>query len=163
MNKFFTTAIAMLLATAANADTQYARVTRVDANYGYVKVNTPVQRCEDVQVAIYGETQGANGGDVLMGMIIGGLLGKGVTGKDNGAAAGAVFGGVIAADKGSKQVVTGHRLERQCSTVNQVSEERQVVDYKITYEWQGVKGTSRTYNYYNVGDRLPVTVSIIAQ
>ena len=33
MNKFFTTAIAMLLATAANADTQYARVTRVDANY----------------------------------------------------------------------------------------------------------------------------------
>jgi len=36
-------------------------------------------------------------------MIIGGIIGKGVTGDDKGAAAGAVLGGVIGADKGGKR------------------------------------------------------------
>ena len=53
------------------------------------------------------------------GAAIGGLLGKGITNKDNGAAAGAVMGGIIAADKkNSKQVVTGYRTERQCQQVS---------------------------------------------
>jgi uncharacterized protein YcfJ len=49
-------------------------------------------------------------------MILGGLLGKGATGKDDGAAIGAILGGIVAADnKKSKQVVTGYRVERQCA------------------------------------------------
>jgi uncharacterized protein YcfJ len=57
-----------------------------------------------------------DGGDVLMGMIIGGLMGKGLTGQDNGAAAGAVFGGVIAADKAGKRTVQGYKTETKCRT-----------------------------------------------
>ena len=44
---------------------------------------------------------------LIIGMIVGGILGKGITGKDNGAAAGAVMGGVIAADARSKQAPQG--------------------------------------------------------
>ena len=48
------------------------------------------------------------------GMILGGILGKGVTGKDNGAVAGAVLGGVTLADnKKTKQVITGYLTQRQ--------------------------------------------------
>ena len=51
--------------------------------------------CNIVDVPIYGKTGGgASAGDVLGGMIIGGLLGKGVTNKDNGAPVGAVIGGM---------------------------------------------------------------------
>ncbi len=49
------------------------------------------------------------GGDALAGMIIGGLLGKGVTGDDKGAALGAVMGGVVGADKS-----TGKTTSTQC-------------------------------------------------
>ena len=72
--------------------------------------------CNVVEVPIYGSTSnGASAGDVLGGMIIGGLLGKGVTGNDKGAAAGAVIGGMVSADKkqGNQQIV-GYRQENRC-------------------------------------------------
>lgn len=81
---------------------------------------TTRRECVTVDVPIYGtvQGQGASGGDVLTGMIIGGLLGKGATGKDNGAAAGAVIGGIIAADKkNSQKVITGYRQEQRCENV----------------------------------------------
>ena len=59
---------------------------------------------------------GASGTDVLGGMIIGGLLGKGITGKDNGAAAGAVLGGIFQADKkqNKQNQIVGYRQQQQC-------------------------------------------------
>ena len=86
------------------------------------------QVCNWVDVPIYGQTgSGASAGDVLGGMIIGGLIGKGVTNKDNGAAAGAVIGGMIAADKKqNKQTIIGYRQERKCqdyTRYNEVSEQ----------------------------------------
>ena len=96
-------------------------------------------------------------------MIIGGLLGKGVGGNDKGAAAGAVLGGIIAADKNNgRRVVTGYRIERQCTEVMNQQQQRQLKNYTITYRWKNVTGQSYTYNRYNVGDRIPVTVSINA-
>ena len=76
--------------------------------------------CQNVEVPIYGTVTrqggGASGGHILGGMIIGGLLGKRATGKDNGAATGAVLGGIIAADKANKPktetVITGYNTER---------------------------------------------------
>ncbi len=86
------------------------------------------QVCNWVDVPIYGQTgSGASAGDVLGGMIIGGLIGKGVTNKDNGAAAGAVIGGMIAADKKqNKQTIIGYKQERKCqdyTRYNEVSEQ----------------------------------------
>ena len=119
MKNILTTVAAIALATPVFANEAASNV-RVFDHTKTVTVNVPVTttECYDVEVPIYGRTQGngASGGDVLGGMILGGLLGKGATGKDDGAAIGAILGGIVAADnKKSKQVVTGYRVERQCS------------------------------------------------
>lgn len=164
MKKILATTALIFAASSAYAETRYATVTSVTPNYQTVYRNVPKTQCSDVEVPIYGNSSGgATGGDVLTGMIIGGLIGKGITGQDNGAAAGAVMGGVIAADKGNKKVVTGYRVERQCSEVMVRVEEKEIKNYLITYNWNGIKGSSYTYNYYAVGNKLPVSVSIVAQ
>ena len=168
MKSLFATAAALsLVATTAAANTAMARITKIEPRYQTSYQNVPTTQCQDVQVPIYGTVQGggASGADVLGGMIIGGLLGKGVTGQDNGAAAGAVIGGIIAADQanGNRQVVTGYKTERQCSEVLVQQQVQTIKNYRITYKWQGMTGTSYTYNNYNIGDRIPVTVSIVAQ
>lgn len=168
MKSLFATAAALsLVATTAAANTALARITKIEPRYQTSYQNVPTTQCQDVQVPIYGTVQGggATGGDVLAGMIIGGILGKGATGNDKGAAAGAVMGGIIAADQGNgnKQVVTGYKTERQCSEVLVQQQVQTIKNYRITYKWQGMTGTSYTYNNYNIGDRIPVTVSIVAQ
>jgi len=161
-----TTAVLFATATTAFA-TEYARITQIEPRYQTTYQNVPRTQCQDVEVPIYGTVQGggASGGDVLTGMIIGGLLGKGVTGKDDGAAAGAVLGGVIAADKGNqtRQVITGYTTERQCSEVMVRQEVNQIKDYRITFEWNGVYGSAYTYNNYSVGQRIPIEVNLRAK
>ena len=161
-----TTAILVSTATASLAQ-EYARITKIEPRYHTSYQNVPTTQCQDVEVPIYGTVQGggATGGDVLTGMIIGGIIGKGLTGKDNGAAAGDVMGGVIAADKGngSRQVITGYKTERQCSEVMVRQQVNQIKDYVITFEWNGVYGSAYTYNNYYVGQRIPVEVSVRAK
>ena len=118
--------VSALAATSASAETTNATIEDV---YATVVEQTPYTRqvCQNVEVPIYGTVTrqggGASGGDVLTGMILGGLLGKGATGKDDGAAAGAVLGGIIAADKANKPrtetVITGYKTERQCENVTE--------------------------------------------
>lgn len=80
-------------------------------------------KCVMVDVPVYGtnQRQGNAAEGALLGMIIGGVLGKGVSGNDDGAAAGAVIGGLIGADKGAKpkseRVVTGYKKEQRCENV----------------------------------------------
>jgi|TARA_B110000977_G_scaffold179397_1_gene237927 uncharacterized protein YcfJ len=165
MKKLLVAAAFIGLAPIANAEA-YAIITHVEPNYENVRVNVPTTSCRDVEVPIYGVVQrgGASGGDVLTGMIIGGLLGKGITGKDNGAAAGAVFGGVIAADKGqgSERVITGYSLERRCTNIDRYETQERIKNFRISYELDGTYGQSYTYNRYRVGDRIPVSISIQA-
>jgi len=131
----------------ANAFTATGKVERIQPVYTKINQQQPQQVCQNVEVPVYGTVQGngANGGDVLAGMIIGGILGKGATGKDNGAAAGAVIGGIIAAENGKKgeRVITGYRTETQCSTqyVNQTVSV--VNEYDITYNVNGNRFTMR--------------------
>jgi len=85
-----------------------------------IRVNEPYEevRCSPVEVPIYSNQKGDAGGGALAGMIIGGLLGKGVTGDDGGAAAGAVLGGIIGADKaqnGTNKII-GYKEVDQCET-----------------------------------------------
>lgn len=134
--------IAGLIASSAFADSYVTTGKLVHKEPIYTNVNQrqPQQVCRNVEVPVYGTVQGggASGGDVLTGMIIGGLLGKGATGKDNGAAAGAVIGGIIAADKGkSKQVITGYRMETQCTTEYVNTTTSVVNQYRLTYRING--------------------------
>jgi len=145
MKKLFLTVGLLAMTTPAIADTSAS----IQDHFKTVIEQKPyrVEVCKDVQTPIYGNVGGgASAGDVLGGMIIGGLIGKGVTNKDNGAAAGAVIGGMIAADKNqSKQGVTGYRTERQCSVETRYEEtSREVYSHStVTFYHNGRKQTLR--------------------
>ena len=168
MKRLLASVVFCAVATPVLAEqTPLATITSVTPNYTTQVIRNPYQKCNIVDVPVYGQINnggGANAGDVLGGMIIGGILGKGVSGNDKGAAAGAVLGGMIAADNknNSQQGIVGYRQEQRCET--QYNEERvnTLKNYTIRYEWNGVKGKSFTYNQYNVGDRIPISVSINA-
>lgn len=153
-------------AAHANSFTTTGKLIRKEPIYTQVTQQTPVNECYTVDVPVYGNVQGGGdaAGGALAGMIIGGILGKGVTGKDNGAAAGAVLGGIIAAENNNgRRVVTGYRVERQCTEVMMREETSSVKDYRITFEWNGIYGSAYTYNNYSLGQRIPVEVSLRAK
>lgn len=88
----------------------------------YDTVEVVDRRCELIDVPVYEQRQvGGNNaaGSALLGMIIGGAVGKSLSGNNDGAAAGAVMGGIIGADKGSKprteSVIIGYRKEKSCT------------------------------------------------
>ena len=170
MKKLLATAATLAcITTTVQAETRYANIIRVEPNYQTVYMNVPRQQCQNVEVPIYGtqRNNGNAGEGALLGMIIGGAIGDAVSGgKGDTTAAGAVIGGIIGADRaqnGSQQVITGYRTERQCAEVMVREQQREIRNYTITYNWNGIEGSSYTYNRYSVGDRLPVTVSINAQ
>ncbi len=87
----------------------------------YIPTTTYV--CNDIKKPVYAnvQKQGDAAGSALLGMILGGVIGKGVTGDDGGAAAGAVMGGLIGADKGSQnrtsKEIIGYEIVEQCKDV----------------------------------------------
>jgi len=166
-NLLLTTVAILGLSTAAYAQTEYATITKVQPNYQNISVPTTRQECRTVNVPVYGNVQGngASGGDVLTGMILGGLIGKGASGNDKGAAAGAVIGGIIAAENknNNSQEIVGYQQQQQCNDVTFYETQESIKNYTIWYEWNGVQGRSFTYNQYRRGDRIPVSVSINAK
>ena len=122
---------ALLIAVPAYANEVPQDVRVFDHNKViYKQVPTTQTFCRDVKVPVYENVQkkGDAAGGALMGMIVGGLIGKGVTGKDDGAAAGAVIGGLIGADKGSQpkneQRVVGYEYVEKCNTETVIEEVR---------------------------------------
>ena len=115
--------LAMGIATAAAADT-VDRIKVYDHTTTIVtQIPTSETRCNVIKVPIYEDVQknGNAAEGALAGMIIGGILGKGLTGKDDGAAAGAIMGGLIGADKGAQpkteRRVVGYQNQERCEDV----------------------------------------------
>lgn len=149
---------------AAADDVVYATITSVTPNY--IELVTPARKniCSFVDVPIYDtvQGQGATGLEVLGGAIIGGLFGKALTDKDEGAAAGAVVGGVVAAEAGraDKTRVVGYEKQKQCS-IQYVDQIESIVDnYTIYYEWNGQYGSTVVDKRYRIGDKVAVMVII---
>ena len=151
-------------ACAAPAAAEKAIITEVEPNWTQVTRNVPVETCNMAQVPIYEQVtgQGATGLDVLFGALFGGLAGKALTDKDEGAAAGAVIGGVVAAEAGrAPQLrIVGYENKEICTTRYVNRTESVVKDYTIYYEWQGQYGSSIVKQQYFVDDYVDVNVSI---
>lgn len=123
----------------ANAE-EYGKVTSVEPNYVYTYDYLPEQECR----------KAPDPGNVLLGIILGGVSGKVITGEDGGAAVGAIAGGLIASDQ--KGLV--------CRIVQKEVLRKVIDSYDVTYAWNGYYGKSRTATPYSVGDIVPVRVSI---
>jgi len=119
---------------------EYGRIVSVQHNYAYVTTYIPHQRCK----------QAPDPGNVLLGIILGGVTGKVITGEDGGAAVGALAGGLIASDN----------KRRVCETVHEEVLTKVIDSYDITYTWNGYYGESRTSIPYQRGDEVLVNVSI---
>jgi uncharacterized protein YcfJ len=124
--------------TSSMAQPRDVRVVDYDKTI-VTEIPKTIQVCENVKVPIYSsvQVQGDAGGGALLGMILGGILGKGVTGDDGGAAAGAVLGGVIGADKNQSRTekrIVGYETERQCGDrTTYVSSTRDVYSHSIMF------------------------------
>lgn len=154
--------------TTLQAESFYktAIVTDVKPIYETVLVEKPTTVCNDVEVPVYGtvERQGNAAGGALAGMIIGGLIGKGATGKDNGAAAGAVIGGLIGADQGSRtkteRTIIGYSTERRCSEIFKTQEVKKLTQYAITYSWSDMHGIYYSPYRASIGDEVSIKINM---
>jgi len=148
-----------------DADPVYAEITSVVPNYKQITTSRPQQVCREENVPVYGtvQGQGATGLEVLGGAILGGLFGKAITDKDEGAAAGAVIGGVVAAEAGraDQTRIIGYEKQTKCSTQYVDRVETIVDNYDIYFEWNDQYGSAVVDRKYNVGDRVAVMVSVI--
>lgn len=154
MKKLVMIAAVMSMFGSAAFANQRIQATVVDMQETYRDVvkQVPVQSCQVVDVPIYKEVVtggGASGGDVLGGMIIGGILGKGVSGNDKGAAAGAILGGMVAADKKQQKetVIVGYKQQQQCSTVYENKNVSVRGDNVVTVR----SGDGNEYKFYTKG------------
>ena len=169
MRKLITAvAITSLSTSSLLAAELNAIVTQVEPNYETITEYTPVKICRDEQVPVYGNApQGqSDAGNVLLGMILGGVSGKVITGDDGGAAIGAIAGGLIGANNNNNNTarpIVGYQTLQSCTTENRQSNSTKLRNYKITYNFYGAIGSSYSYNNYNLGDNIPVYVNVTAK
>jgi len=127
---------------------------RVIESYPIYKAGATTTRrvCEDVEVPIYKRVASGNQtGDVVAGAIVGGILGKAVTGKNQGAVAGAIIGGA-AASNATKRRIVGYKIERQCHVVEDASNSIKYYESRVRIEGRIYR--LRTGNPMIVGDTI---------
>lgn len=137
-------------------------VTAVEPNYVTIEDRQPVNQCSIVEVPILSQKKGNAGESALGGMIIGGILGKAIGGNDKGAAAGAILGGVIGADKaqGGTQEVIGYRQVEKCTTTYQTTTHEVRRGNVIRVEYNGNAMKFFSDKVYNVGDSIPLKMTL---
>ena len=145
-------------------DPVWAEITDIAPNYKEITTSRPQRVCRTENVPVYGKVQGqgASGLDVLGGAILGGLFGKAITDKDEGAAAGAVIGGVVAAEAGraDRTEIVGYTQKETCSTQYVERVETIVDNYTIYYQWEGQYGSAVVDKKYRRGDLVKVMVIV---
>jgi len=162
---FVAGAIGQLITGGARAEGSiHGVVNEVTQNYEYVTYLDPTKVCKDMEIPIYSEGQArrSTSGNILMGIILGGVAGKVITGNDKGAAGGAVIGSLIANDNAQKpnRIIVGYKQERRCTLEHREVEKKIATDYTIQYSWNGIYGSAYTNKPYRVGDEIPITVRI---
>jgi len=163
---FIVFSMLFLSTTCAFASELFARVVQIEENYETITEYSPIKICRDEEVPIYGNTNqnNNNSGNVLLGMILGGVSGKVITGEDGGAAVGAIAGGLIGANNNnSGNQIIGFRTVQTCTMEKKEVNSTRLKNYRITYDFHGALGTSYSYNSYLVGDKIPVSVNVIAK
>jgi len=80
-------------------------------------VEYPVTSCHEEQLPVY-DRRGykPSGASIMGGIILGGILGKALTGDNKGVKGGAVLGGLTAAQSRSPRII-GYRILEICSEV----------------------------------------------
>lgn len=167
MKKIFIVFSMLFLSTTNTfASELFAKVVQIEENYETITEYSPIKICRDEEVPIYGNTNqnNNNSGNVLLGMILGGVSGKVITGEDGGAAVGAIAGGLIGANNNnSGNQIIGFRTVQTCTMEKKEVNSTRLKNYRITYDFHGALGTSYSYNSYLVGDKIPVKVNVIAK
>jgi uncharacterized protein YcfJ len=120
-------------------------VTRVDPVYTEVPARYYETRCQDIYV-----DRQTSSGDVFVGMIVGGLAGRAIGGNDRGTAAGAVIGGLLAADTSPR------RVETRCQDVFVDEMRTRFSHYRVEYVMNGRYYIYDTQEHYTPGTRIYV-------
>lgn len=149
MYKILATCLMMSMASctitevSAQTQTVYGTVTRVDPVYVQVPSGYYDTRCQEVYVE-----RGGSSGDVLAGMIAGGIIGRAIGGDDRSARAGAVLGGLAAADNGRG------RVEVRCHEVYVNQQRLDISHYSVEYTLNGKYYIFETPQYYTPGSTI---------
>lgn len=162
MNKLLTSiaAVAVLTATSAFAQSEYATVLRVRPVYENVKVPAVRTQCYSVNVPVYGQER-FDQGSAIAGGIIGGIIGNQIgrgTGNDIATGAGAITG-VIIGGRQSNGIV-GYRKDTRCEDIIFYEDEERIKNYRITYEWNGIQQEGYTFTRHQVGDKILINISL---
>lgn len=136
-------------ATTAQATTRPAKIVFVETETVYENVYVEKEVCTRERVEYTTPS-----GDVLGGLIIGGILGKIITGDDGGAAVGAVLGAGI---ENNKRKHVGHGYETRCEIIVEPVK-REVNMYVVHWKYKGKRGYFFTEKKHYVGHTIHVNV-----
>ena len=137
----------------------------------------PTQVCNTVQVPVYSQNQNNSifGGvgsalqgdaDALVGALIGGAIGNKIGkggGRDGATALGAIIGGNIATKNAQGNGIVGYREVNKCNTQYHQESNQVLQGHIITFEYNGMKGTTVRSRGFNVGDQINLRLRISAQ
>lgn len=157
-------------------DTDYARVIDVDPIVRQVRVSVPRRECwmetryEEIEHPATVRTHGAAGSMILGGIIgaaVGNQIGSG-DGRRAATVAGAIIGSAIGHDVAERRAARAqpaayytetrpYEVERCKVSYHEEYEER-IEGYRVTYEYNGRRYTTRLP--YDPGDRIRVSVDV---
>lgn len=151
---------------AAQADYDYAPVTRVEPIVRRVRVETPRRECWDEARYVDSRPHISDpsvGGRTLLGGIIGGVIGHQFgsgSGRDAATIAGSLIGAGVGYDSAARRQGQGMREEvvQRCDVRYESEYEERIDGYRVTYRYNGREYDTRLP--HDPGERIRVSVAI---